>query len=46
MLLSEMILAGNNICRILLCIVLETKVPKAEGKINFIVIHFIGNWKI
>lgn len=26
----SMILAGNNICRLLLCIVLETKVPRKE----------------
>lgn len=35
MLLSEMILAGNNICRILLCIVLETKGTKSGRKNKF-----------
>lgn len=35
MLLSEMILAGNNICRILLCIVLETKGTKSRRKNKF-----------
>ncbi len=29
--LSEIILAGNNICRILLCIVLETKLPRRKN---------------
>lgn len=31
-LLSEMIWAANNICIILLCIVLKTKVPRMEEK--------------
>lgn len=35
MLLSEMILAGNNICRILLCIVLETKGTKSGRENKF-----------
>lgn len=35
MLLSEMILAGNNICRILLCIVWETKGTESGRKNTF-----------
>lgn len=44
--MSEMILAENNICRILLCIVLETKGTKKRRKMHFTIIPFIRSWQI
>lgn len=43
--LSEMIRAANNICIKLLCIVLETKVPRMEEN-KFALIPFITNWQM